>query len=98
VNKKMRYSLRRLLIVLGIVPPLLALPFCWPFASIETVFQIRIGMSKAEVEAIAGRPMERSNSSDDGEYWQYYTSPLSAIGPEMVEFDSTGRVIRTWSQ
>ena len=90
----MRYRLRTLLLLLAVLPPAIALPFCWPFVSIEAVFQIQTGMTQAEVKTLVGGPMNRSRSFDGSEYWTYYTGPLNA---EMVEFDQSGRVVNTWS-
>jgi hypothetical protein len=71
--------------------------FWFHLPTTEQIFRIQHGMSQSEVEAIAGKPQERTTNFSDGEYWAYWTDILGVFSPEMVEFDSSGHVVRTWS-
>jgi outer membrane protein assembly factor BamE (lipoprotein component of BamABCDE complex) len=68
--------------------------------------QLKVGMTKAEVEKLFGKPGNIASSSDGSEVWQYSDTakafiPFYAIGGGkfkniMVTFDSEGKV-RSWT-
>jgi outer membrane protein assembly factor BamE (lipoprotein component of BamABCDE complex) len=68
--------------------------------------QLKVGMTKAEVEKLFGKPGNVASSSDGSEVWQYNDTakafiPFYAIGGGkfkniMVTFDADGKV-RSWT-
>ena len=99
-NSKMRFRLRTLLILAAVLPPILALPFACPSISEQASGSIQKGMTKDEVRAIAGNPVNRYPSGDDGdEIWEYHLAnfqPTAFLTPLMVQFDKSGKVRFVW--
>jgi outer membrane protein assembly factor BamE (lipoprotein component of BamABCDE complex) len=95
----MRFRLRTLLILVAIVPPILALPFACPTISEQASSGIEEGMTKEEVLAVAGRPVNRYPSGDGGEVWEYHLAkfqPTAFLTPLCVRFDASGIVQAVW--
>ena len=93
-----RYKLRTLLVVLALGPLLVAAPFACPHVDSETTNHIQKGMTRVEVETIAGSPFSRYESGD-GEVWEYLPAefwPTAFLNPYCVRFDSKGRVESSW--
>ena len=95
----MRFCLRTLLILLAIGPPICAAPFACPCTDDAKLNQIRIGMTREDVEAVAGRPVIKHKVGQDGEWWEYFAAdfwPTAFLNPVCVRFNSNGSCEAKW--
>jgi hypothetical protein len=98
--KPMQLSLRTLLVLLLVLPVICAIPYSFRSVPGAILEKIEAGMTQSEVEVIAGKP-NSAWSSGEGEVWEYHIREFgwsAFLNPQMVEFDASGRVVRTWVQ
>lgn len=69
---------------------------CLNRVSDSTVLQIKEGMTKDEVRAVAGGPSHTENDGTLWAYWLIEDGPTAPLNPVYVSFDSEGRVVHVW--
>lgn len=97
VTPSVRYFLVALAVVLMFL--LIAWTITEPRVDDALTYQIKPGMTRAEVKAILGAPHECESSSRGREVWGYYIREFgwtAWMNPVYVQFNAKGEVVRTW--
>jgi outer membrane protein assembly factor BamE (lipoprotein component of BamABCDE complex) len=87
---------------LGIIPLAAGLSFCLWVGCLNRVpdavtYQIKEGMTKDEVRAVAGEPSHTENGGTLWAYWIFEHGPTAPLSPVYVSFDADERVTAVWN-